>query len=46
MNPTFEIISLGFWSFDIVTNFACLREVARVKAGISCFGFEFAREVL
>jgi len=27
------------WSFDIVSNFACLREAASAKAGISCFGF-------
>ena len=28
------------WSFEIVSNFACLREAASAKAGISCFGFE------
>ena len=32
---TFEI-----WSFEIVSNFACLREAASAKAGISCFEFE------
>ena len=32
--PSFE-----FWSFDIVSNFACLREAASAKAGISCFEF-------
>jgi hypothetical protein len=28
------------WSFEIVSNFACLREAASAKAGISRFGFK------
>jgi len=27
------------WSFEIVSKFACLREAASAKAGISCFEF-------
>jgi hypothetical protein len=41
MTQTFPTICFGFWSFDIVSTFACLPQ-----AGISCFGFEFRREVL
>jgi len=28
-----------FWSLGFVSGFACLREAASAKAGISCFGF-------
>ncbi len=33
-------MSFVFWLFEFVSKFACLREAAPAKAGISCFKFE------